>query len=277
MIRIRKSTTAPHILENAGKIVTAEICRLYNQNPTAYNTGKEKLPIDNGIYGYSSVKTQLQLDQHEKCCFCEADFTANGYGDVEHFRPKAGYRDTPQGKLNRSGYYWLTYDWQNLYFSCQICNQQYKKNFFPLENESNRARNHTDNIDSEEAQLIHPGVDDPDKHLEFRQHIVVHKTVKGQKSIQAYGLARPKINKAREKYFQDVRKNIALAGVDLESVSQEDKIAVSRFFNIPWIELEDLIRLAKEFVPVAATDQKPFALMVRQNFPHLSYESQSRV
>lgn len=272
MIRIIKSEEVPPILTESGENATEELCRSYEANPTEYNSGTSKFTIKRSIYGHASVKKQLQFEQHDKCCFCEADFTANGYGDVEHFRPKAGFKSTWKGKLNRPGYYWLAYDWQNLFFSCEICNRRHKKNFFPLENEANRAHNHRFDLNLEESQLIHPSVDNPNDHLEFRRHVVVNKTVKGQKSIQAYGLARPKINYVRENYLQCVRNNIALASVDLDTIGEEEKRTISRVFKLPWSELEDLILIAKEFLAVAASDRKPFSLMVRQNFPQLPYE-----
>ena len=41
------------------------------------------------------------------------------YGDVEHFRPK-------------SKYWWLAYCYENYLYSCQMCNQRYKKAEFPI-------------------------------------------------------------------------------------------------------------------------------------------------
>ena len=60
------------------------------------------------------------------CAFCESKVRHIAHGDVEHFRPKAGYE---QGhRFNRNGYFWEAYRWENLYYSCQTCNQVYKGN-----------------------------------------------------------------------------------------------------------------------------------------------------
>ena len=57
--------------------------------------------------------------QHDKCCFCESKVTQVAYGDVEHYRPKAGYRQEHGAPLGRPGYYLLAYEWSNLMFCCQ--------------------------------------------------------------------------------------------------------------------------------------------------------------
>ncbi len=84
--------------------------------------------------------------QHDKCAFCESKVSAIAYGDVEHFRPKAGYQQSHDDDLQRPGYYWLAYEWSNLFFSCSICNQQGKRNVFPLANPRRRATCHRDDI-----------------------------------------------------------------------------------------------------------------------------------
>ena len=123
MIRINKSATVPGILVEKGEQETVILCHFYDSDPFSCDDGTKKFEIKSSIYGHVTVKDQLIFDQHEKCCFCEADFTANGYGDVEHFRPKSGYQTVVKGPLIKPGYYWLAYDWSNLLFSCQVCNE----------------------------------------------------------------------------------------------------------------------------------------------------------
>ncbi len=269
MIQIAKTSNIPVILTTKGAAATQTNRDLYDANPAEYDAGSRKFDIDSNIYGHESVKTQLIDEQAGKCCFCEADFTANGYGDVEHFRPKAGYSLTVSGRLNRPGYYWLAYDWQNLFFCCQICNQRYKKNYLPLEDETRRARNHTSDHQLETLAILHPVADEPANHLTFNQHVINDLTPKGKKSIKGFGLDRTNVNRMREKHLQNVRNNVVLAGFDLASVDETEKTVLSVQFNIPWIDLEQLILTANAFVAKAARADQPFALMVRCNFPNL--------
>lgn len=72
--------------------------------------------------------------------------------------------------FERPGYYWLAYEWDNLYFACQLCNQRNKQCLFPLENPDSRVRSHeqADEIDRERPLFIDPGHDDPETLLGYR-------------------------------------------------------------------------------------------------------------
>lgn len=267
MIRVEKSSNVSTILIDEGLPATDENKRLYEANPSAYNSGATKFKIQSAIYGDATVKAQLIDEQHGKCCFCEADFTANGYGDVEHFRPKAGYTENRNSKLIRPGYYWLAYDWNNLFFSCQICNQRFKKNYFPLEDETNRASNHTIDYHNEDPILLHPAIDEPGDHITFNRHIPTARTNRGKISITGFGIDRPELNRLREKYLQNVKNNEALARVDLAQLTDADRIQYSSIMNQPWSVLEEIILTAKAFMNKTAKSTEPFAAMVRANFP----------
>lgn len=269
MIRVVKSNHVPAQLIDNGVPTTSNNCRLYGANPSDYQSGTSKFDFDNSIYGHKSVKEQLIIEQYGKCCFCEADFTANGYGDVEHFRPKGGYTITRASKLIRPGYYWLAYDWNNLFFSCQICNQRHKKNFFPLADETSRAKSHTDDYRTELNLLVHPSLDDPEDHISFNRHVPFAKDKRGKISITAFGVDRPVLNRDREGHLHKVALNETLAKVDLSTLTEHDRQTYSRTMQQPWIHIEQLILTAKAFVAKAAADDQPFAAMVRANFPDL--------
>ncbi len=269
MIRVAKFANVPAKLLNKGVLATASNCLLYDANANGFNSGATTFAIEPKIYGHPSVKQQLISEQHGKCCFCEADFTANGYGDVEHFRPKARFTSTRMGKLVRPGYYWLAYEWTNLFFSCQICNQRFKKNYFPLEDESKRARNHTFDYHSESSALLHPSIDEPADHITFNRHVPVAKTNRGKLSIIGYGIDRQELSKEREAYLRNVRNNDAFAKINLAELTVNDQQQYSRLMNQPWPVLEQLILTAKAFMETVATSTQPFSAMVRANFPDL--------
>lgn len=68
---------------------------------------------------WKNAKDQLKLESNGKCAYCEADTQVVAHGDVEHYRPK-------------SIYWWLAYTYDNYLFACQICNQTYKSDNFPI-------------------------------------------------------------------------------------------------------------------------------------------------
>lgn len=68
---------------------------------------------------WKNAKTQLKKESHGKCAYCEATTAVVAHGDVEHYRPKGIY-------------WWLAYTYDNYLYACQICNQVYKSDNFPL-------------------------------------------------------------------------------------------------------------------------------------------------
>lgn len=79
---------------------------------------------------YKVARDALAKGQYLKCCYCEERQQDVRWQHVEHFRPKAEVvRDelaTPT-----DGYWWLTWTWDNLLFSCIRCNHA-KGTSFPL-------------------------------------------------------------------------------------------------------------------------------------------------
>jgi len=272
MIRVIKSNHVPVQLTDKGIPATKEDCRLYDANPGGYQSGTSKFNFDEAIYGHKSVKEQLIAEQYGKCCFCEADFTANGYGDVEHFRPKGGYTVNRTSKLIRPGYYWLAYDWTNLFLSCEICNQRHKKNFFPLADESSRAKSHADDYRTESNLLLHPSFENPEDHISFNRHVPAAKNKRGKLSITAFGIDRPKLNSNREKHLQNVRNNLFLAGFEPAQLSESERLLLVKQSGQDWSVIEELIQIAKLFIAKATSHNQPFAAMVRANFPDLIHK-----
>jgi uncharacterized protein (TIGR02646 family) len=272
MIKITKSKDPPKILITDGIKEKAANNALYNENPSIYKSGGRKLKIKKSIYKHKTVKQQLIADQFGKCCFCEADFTANGYGDVEHFRPKAGYRQHRNDEIKKPGYYWKAYDWDNLFFSCQICNRTYKKNYFPLANEKKRALSHHDDIKDESPLLIHPSQDTPESHIGFKGEVCIPKDDKGKKSISAYGLNREKLRLQRWEHLEHVDYYHSI--VELEKMNSSEKKSLLSHFKVTEDELivnklKNLIEKARQFLNMAAKANSKFAGMVRHKYPKL--------
>jgi uncharacterized protein (TIGR02646 family) len=125
----------------------------------------ETLKFDQGIYGAEDVKAALIRMQHGKCCFCESKIRHISWGDVEHFRPKAAVLIGEE--LHYPGYYWLAYEWTNLLFCCEICNERYKRNRFPLTDESQRVRSPDEDLTWERPLFINSAEEDPAEWLTF--------------------------------------------------------------------------------------------------------------
>ena len=226
MIPIQKSATIPAPLDGAASPGGRATQRLID----AMEKGEELPVFQSGIYGDRVVKDQLILDQHDKCAYCErADVTANFHGDVEHFRPKAGWVQSRDEALNTPGYCWLAYEWTNLLFTCQHCNQSFKKNLFPLRSPKNRSLSHRDDIARERPILIDPTREDPSQFIEFREEVPVGIGTggRGQRTITILGLDRPKLNDSRRKLLNRVREmQELLAAFDGKKLNKAQAAAI---------------------------------------------------
>ena len=211
MIRVEKPTEGPPILCDAD----GRGQRLALQIRLDYDAGQRQFDFEEAVYGASSVKQSLLVAQKGKCAFCESKFEHIAFGDVEHFRPKGGWIQAEGDTLTRPGYYWLAYDWGNLFASCQICNQQFKRNLFPLSDPLTRARSHHDDLTSELCLLLDPSADQPELHIGFRQEypFPLNASERGDVTIRTFGLDREELNEMR-------RDRLALATLGIRALIQ---------------------------------------------------------
>ena len=182
------------------------------QAPTP--TRKEEVRAD--IYKAEDVRDQLVADQYNKCAYCECIVTKQ-YNDVDHFRPK-------------DKYYWLGHKWDNLFYSCDLCNRTYKKNHFPLVDESTRG-----NIAKEKPLIINPSIEEPLEHIRFNRFMIVPREIngivdkKGETTIRLFHLndrhERSILVYEREQlyedYIQEIKKR-TIAEIIIQSDVSED-------------------------------------------------------
>lgn len=107
MAQVPKSFQQPKLKAAAAKLATIYF--------TGLATGEREFPSS----AWKPAKGALKKDTGGKCAYCEASTDVVAHGDVEHFRPK-------------SIYWWLAFAFDNYLFSCQICNQTFKGDKFPI-------------------------------------------------------------------------------------------------------------------------------------------------
>ena len=193
MIQIIKKT-APASLITEGTILHDEMKVKYLLHKRAYKNGSKTFVFTNA-YKSEDVKNKLMSVQHNKCCFCEAKFV-NDYFHVEHFRPKGKVDKWPNGASSYPGYYWLAYDWSNLFLAKGKTNTSFKRNFFPLTGTIRRNKTHLE-TKIESSLLIDPGKEDPRFHIGFKKEEIFGRTVRGRKNIKLLDLRNPQIDEAR--------------------------------------------------------------------------------
>lgn len=205
MIRIHKRSPAPAKFVKASTDRTKRDCQAYEANSHEYRNGTKTFDFERKIYGHKAVKEALKTDQHGKCCFCEGKFDAHASGDIEHYRPKGAVKQHKDSETLYPGYYWLAYSWENLYYSCSICNST-KGSLFPLSDPALRARSHTDDLSREKPLILDPGgADDPREHIQFQDEIAKSSTTCGRTTIDLTGLNRQALIEDRLSRLNEIR------------------------------------------------------------------------
>lgn len=161
------------------------------------------------------VRYELRKLYYNKCAYCESiEFDP----DVEHFRPK----NKVTGIKNNNGYYWLCYEWSNLIPACTKCNSgKGKWNKFPvlglqiteppLKNgnlDFEKCKADSDVLKNEISGLIHPEVEEPEKHLKVDINGVLASNQgdnsKGYHTIDVCDLNRGNLRKARKEIIDNI-------------------------------------------------------------------------
>lgn len=244
MIQLTKKagSQAPAILINAGTQET-------NNLIAAYNAGNLDFEFNSKLYGHADVKDRLIKLQSYKCCFCESKIGHISYGDVEHFRPKGGWIQADE-QLNKPGYFWLAYNWENLLLSCQLCNQRFKKNHFPLINNDGRADPSIRDITNEHPVFIDIVNENPEQFIAFAEEIpiAINQNARGKETIKKLGLNRELLNEQRRKTLNMVRDIYDLARGYPDTYPQlkaEAKAKILNYYNssqLPGTEYASMLR-----------------------------------
>lgn len=119
---------------------------------------------------WTIAKKQLKKESFGKCAYCEANTHVAAHGDVEHYRPK-------------SVYWWLAYTYDNYLYACQICNQTYKSDNFPIGAAAKFASpkvlaTHSDLIIQNLSGKISPDPVDIQTNFTLEQYLKAHKKEK---------------------------------------------------------------------------------------------------
>jgi len=113
--------------------------------------------------------TLAELFDH-KCAMCESTLRRGkpGYESyLQRFRPSSYTQGFDSKEISEDHYWWLTYEWENLYMICHAC-QRFKSNVFPVEGK--RAAMKTPYVQiakKENAYLIDPCNEDPNDFFDF--------------------------------------------------------------------------------------------------------------
>lgn len=136
--------------------------------------------LSEGNYKHPDNKLALKNSTFHKCMYCESKITHIDYGDIEHIKPKSKYPS-------------LEFTWNNLGFSCTICNRTYKKNKY-----------------DEVTPIINPYEEEPSDYIICNGAMLFPKKghERGELSIFDLGLNRIELIEKRQEKINEINKVI---------------------------------------------------------------------
>lgn len=140
-----------------------------------------------------------------KCAYCESYISLdNAHSEYDHFRPRGGARGLDK-EFSTDHYWWLTYNWNNIYLSCSHCNQ-YKSTWFPVDGQRIPLNtSYKEIIYHEKALLIDPCIDRPEEHLIFNEQGGIEAiSSKGTTTIEILKLDRSELVNARLEVLKEL-------------------------------------------------------------------------
>jgi uncharacterized protein (TIGR02646 family) len=174
----------------------------------------QKKDFESSYWRENDVKNALFAMHSGKCCYCERKRDEKRETDVEHFRPKAGVSNV---NPPHPGYWWLAYRWENYFHSCKKCNQEHKKNQFPLMDESARAYSPNDDLEEERPFLVNPESENPADFIGFewsKAYGVFVKAIgldadgRGDRTIKITGINGSTIPEERASLVKDLEETV---------------------------------------------------------------------
>ena len=123
---------------------------------------QERFEFDNQLL----LKTQEYVSRlfEDTCAYCEIDLDPKSQ-IIEQFRPPAEACSL-DGVADPDWYWWLAYEWENIYLVCKNCSL-HKKNLFPVQSKRAAKGTRGEKLLTENYLLLDPCVDDPAEYLHF--------------------------------------------------------------------------------------------------------------
>jgi uncharacterized protein (TIGR02646 family) len=157
MIKVQKGAE-PQVLHDNKTMWTNSLMALVNKYGSYANIPKKEKEVAIRNYFHPDISSALIGTQAKaKCIYCESYTNITGYANIEHYHPKSLYPKE-------------TFDWNNLFIGCTVCNTP-KNNF-----------------DTVKEPFIHPVNDNPEDYLTFDELQYVPKHKDGDAYLKAYNV-----------------------------------------------------------------------------------------
>ncbi len=152
-------------------------------------SGKDygRFRFEERVYTDKSVHEELVHLFNGKCAFSDSLIENPDLHNITHYRPPS-HSISSDGKLSREHYWWLAYEWDNIYLASGICSRA-KGSRFEVESERAPVQTGLEFIHIEKPLLLDPCKDNPEEHFVYdSKGFVSSDSNRGRVSIETYNL-----------------------------------------------------------------------------------------
>ena len=135
-----------------------------------------------GNYKHPDNKNALRKSTSGKCMYCESKMEHNSFSQIEHIKPKSKFPE-------------LEFEWENLGFSCEWCNNNKRDKY------------------SDKMPFINPYNENPEDNIEFKSFIISPKqgSERGLYTINEIDLNRAGLIEDRKEKIDKINMMISAA------------------------------------------------------------------
>jgi uncharacterized protein (TIGR02646 family) len=124
-----------------------------------------------------------------KCAYCESLITDDSFSYMDRFRPTSKSINF-DGQQSPQHYWWLAYEWTNIYMACFVCNK-IRGHRFPVKGRRAEEGARGEALRGERRLLLDPCEDHPETLLVFDERgMVASEDERGRVTIEVFGLNR---------------------------------------------------------------------------------------
>jgi len=164
MIQIKRSAEPSFLRTSEIEELRASVGLFYRRREQNRRQERPDFPFFPSTI-FKELLDALLAMSHGKCAYCESPIKHPGDASLDRFRPKAGAVGLDR-EFASEHYWWLAYQWGNLYPACGTCNK-IKGPKFPVQGLRAPVEATVSVLASEDRLLVDPVADDPAKHLDF--------------------------------------------------------------------------------------------------------------
>ncbi len=164
MISVRRPPAPARLTDSILRETQKERIREWFTTPK--RNRRERSFAPRGAHEIPGLVKELRSVFSDKCAFCETQLTDLPDEIVlAFFRPTEGALQL-RGVINRDHYWWLSWEWSNLYLACPVCIRE-KGQSFPTSKSRAKPDSYDEALRLEMPLLLDPCIDDPSQHFLF--------------------------------------------------------------------------------------------------------------